>query len=218
MLVKQALPIPNLATFKTVGWHSIMILILASSDPYRVSILPFIQQITRGPNWSLLNCSRTVGLNVSWGTKLKDQIDMAVHLSDGGIIWVFLQKSNGEPQLFNKIFLITKENLDATLPKWRFGRFCSFLNGIYFQGTCLSIHLSSGPNNSTMNSSTNGSPTMTSGCSIKRALPFELKKLELYFRHAHKKKIHPRKLTWIPKMMGLEKVTPFKYGYFGYLC
>ena len=120
MLVKQAIPIPNLATFKTVGWHSIMILIMASSDPYRVSILPFIQQITRGPNWSLLNCSRTVGLNVSWGTKLKDQIDMAVHLSDGGIIWVFLQKSNGVTQPFNKNFSYhDSENLDANPAKMK---------------------------------------------------------------------------------------------------
>lgn len=59
--------------------------------------------------------------------------------------------------------------------KWRFGRFCFFLKWHLFPGACLSIHLSSGPNHSTMTNSRNGSPAMTSSCSIKHALPFQLK-------------------------------------------
>lgn len=76
-------------------------------------------------------------------------------------------------------------------PKWRFGRCCSALKWNLFQGTCLSIHLSSGPNNSTMNNSRNGSPTMTSSCSIKRALPFQLKNWScISDTHTHNKNIY----------------------------
>ena len=99
--------------------------------------------------------------------------------------------------------------------KWRFGRFCSFLKWNLFQETCLSIHLSSGPNHSTMTNSRNGSPAMTSSCSIKHALPFQLKSWScISDTHTQQKYcIHPWKLTWIPKIMDLEKVTPFEYGY-----
>ena len=41
---------------------------------------------------------------------------------------------------------------------------------------------------------------------------------QIYYNSPELKDVYPRKLTWIPKKDGLEKVVPFKYGHFWYLC
>ena len=40
----------------------------------------------------------------------------------------------------------------------------------------------------------------------------------LNFKGSHNHEVHPQKLTWIPKMMVLEEVTPFNHGSSWYLC